>query len=213
MIQRAISKGAASLNLTLGEAEIERLSKLLTELERWNRRINLTAIRDLNEMVAGHILDSLVVAPYLHGKRVLDIGTGPGFPGLPLAVVEPGREFVLLDSNGKKISFVQHAIGELGLDNVSAVKARIEDYAPEARFDTVTARALATVPRLIELSAHLVGEDGRLLALKGRYPAEELEAINALPDWDHNVTELSVPGLEAHERHLVTVQRTTDASR
>ena len=208
MIEDAISRGAESLGQALTAGQASGLARLLVELERWNRRINLTAIRDIDEMVAGHILDSLSVRPYLHGKRILDIGTGPGFPGLPLAIVEPDRLFVLVDGNGKKIGFVNHAIGVLGLDNVTAVKARAEGYAPEARFDTVTARALATLPRLVELSAHLVGEDGRLLALKGKYPAEELEAIKSLPDWDHSVAELTVPGLEAHERHLVTVHRT-----
>ena len=208
MTQDTIKTEAGKLGLVLSDEQAASLSHLLSELERWNRRINLTAIRDLQEMVAGHVIDSLAVAPHLHGSTVLDIGTGPGFPGLPLAVIEPEKTFVLLDSNGKKISFVKHAIGELGLGNATAAKARIEDYAPVARFDTVTARALATLPRLVELSAHLVGEDGRLLALKGKYPAEELEAIDALPDWDYSVTELRVPGLEAHERHLVTVRRT-----
>jgi 16S rRNA (guanine527-N7)-methyltransferase len=202
-----IKQGSEKLGITLSEDQADRLSQLLAELERWNRRMNLTAIRDPKKMVAGHILDSLAVVPHLRGEAILDVGTGPGFPGLPLAIVEPDRRFVLLDSNGKKISFVNHAIGQLGLENATAIKARAEHYAPGARFDTVTARALATVPRLIELSAHLVGEDGRLLALKGRYPAAELDAIQALPDWDYSVTELTVPGLEAHERHLVTVRR------
>lgn len=212
MTRKTIIEESAKLGLALSEDQADQLSLLIVELERWNRRINLTAIRNPDEMVAGHILDSLAVEPYLRGDAILDIGTGPGFPGLPLAVVHPKRRFVLLDGNGKKISFVKHAIGELGLDNATAVKARVEDYAPEARFDTVTARALATIPRLIELSAHLVGEDGQLLALKGKYPAEELGAITALPEWDYSVTELTVPGLEAHERHLVTVRRTKTES-
>lgn len=212
MTHKNIQRDAEKLGLALSGDQIEKLSCLLIELERWNRRINLTAIRDPDDMVAGHLLDSLAVQPHLRGVTVLDIGTGPGFPGLPLAIAEPGRQFTLLDSNGKKISFVKHAIGELGLDNAIAVKARVEHYAPEARFDTVTARALATVPRLVELSAHLVGEDGRLLALKGKYPAEELDALTALPDWDYSVTKLTVPGLEAHERHLVTVRRTKTES-
>ena len=115
---------------------------------------------------------------------------------------------MLLDSNGKKISFVKHMIGKLGLGNVEAVQARAEDYAPGKRFDTVIARALATVPRLVQLSAHLVGEDGQLLALKGKYPAEELESITTLPEWDFTVTPVEVPGLEAHARHIVSLERT-----
>ena len=208
MIASQIRQGASRLGQALPDRSVTALALLITELERWNRRINLTAIRDLDEMVAGHVLDSLVVRPFLKGPRVLDIGTGAGFPGLPLAVVEPDMNFVLLDSNGKKISFVRHMLGELGLANAEAVKARAEDYQPDVRFDTVIARALASLPRLVELSSHLVGEDGQLLALKGKYPAEELATIDSLPGWDYSVTALSVPGLESHDRHLVTLNRT-----
>jgi len=206
-VEQTIRQGTAGLGQQPGADQVARLTVLLTELERWNRRINLTAIRDLNEMVSGHILDSLAVRPMLRGPAVLDIGTGAGFPGLPLAIVEPEMVFVLLDSNGKKVSFVNHIIGELGLENAETVKARAEDYAPGKRFDTVIARALATIPRLIELSAHLVGEDGQLLALKGKYPAEELEAIKTLPEWEFTVTPVEVPGLEAHARHIVSLER------
>jgi 16S rRNA (guanine527-N7)-methyltransferase len=195
------------MGFDISTAQAGALAHLLAELDRWNRRINLTAIRDVDEMVPGHILDSLAVRPFIAGSRILDMGTGAGFPGLPLAVVEPDLEFVLLDSNGKKISFVRHVIGELGLTNVEAVKARVEDYQPGARFDTVIARALASIPRLVELSGHLVGEDGQLLALKGRHPADELEAIESQPEWEYSVTALSVPGLESHDRHLVTLRR------
>jgi len=183
----------------------EKLAVLLTELEKWNQRVNLTAVRDLDEMVVAHILDSLVARPLLEGTTVLDVGTGPGFPGLPLAIAEPGREFTLLDSNNKKIMFVQHAAGLLRLDNVQAVKGRGEDYAPGHRFDTVIARALAALPRLVEIAGHLVGEDGVFIALKGRYPAEELEQITA--PWSHEVMQLAVPGLEAGSRHAVLLRR------
>jgi len=203
-----LDKGLAALDQEITTQQAAGLQTLLDELGRWNRRINLTAITDPAAMVSGHVLDSLVVRPWLKGPAVIDIGTGAGFPGLPLAIVEPRLKFTLLDSNGKKISFVRHMIGELSLDNAEAVKARAEDYAPGTRFDTVIARALASVSRLVELSAHLVGEDGQLLALKGKYPAEELESIERLPDWDYSVHELKVPGLEAHSRHLVRLQRT-----
>jgi len=188
-----------------GEAEA-RLEALLDELEKWNRKVNLTAIRSRDEMVTAHILDSLVARPLLQGREILDVGTGPGFPGLPLAIVEPDREFTLLDSNNKKIMFVQHVAGLLGLDNVTAVKDRGEDYAPGHRFDTVIARALAALPRLVEIAGHHVREDGVFVALKGRYPAEELEQVKA--PWSHEVAELHVPGLEAGSRHAVLLRRT-----
>ena len=211
-IRDRIGQGASAMQQTLPAGAARKLERLLSDLERWNQRFNLTAIRDKGQMVSGHVLDSLAVRPYIRGPNVIDIGTGAGFPGLPLAIVEPETQFVLLDSVGKKIRFVEHMIGELGLDNVSAVKARAEDYAPGNRFDTVIARALATVPRLVALSSHLVGEDGALLALKGKYPAEELEELKSNSEWDHDVTELSVPGLEAHARHVVILRRTKAAA-
>ena len=207
MVRDQIEAGARTLGLELPDAALAQLEILTTELQRWGKRINLTAILDPQDIVNSHILDSLAVSPHVQGPRVIDIGTGAGFPGLPLAIANPGMDFTLLDSNGKKISFVKHMVGMLGLTNVTAVKARSEDYAPGSRFDTVIARALAAVPRLVELAAHLVREDGQLLALKGKQPAAELEALNAKSDWDYSVTEIMVPGLEAHARHVVSVRR------
>ncbi len=191
--------------LDLSDGSGAKLEQLLDELERWNRKINLTAIRDRDEMVTAHLADSLVAEPLIEGSSVLDVGTGPGFPGLPLAIARPDLSFTLLDSNNKKIQFVQHAAGVLGLDNVEAVWARTEDYAPGRRFDSVTARALATVPRLLELAGKHVGEDGVFVALKGREFAEELEDVT--DEWDYTVTPLSVPGLEAGSRHAVLLRR------
>ncbi|NOX69073.1 MAG: 16S rRNA (guanine(527)-N(7))-methyltransferase RsmG [Gammaproteobacteria bacterium] len=206
----AIVVGAQELQQSLPTGAADKLAQLLEDLAHWGRRINLTAIRNLPDTVTGHILDSLSVQPYLRGKTVLDVGTGAGFPGLPLAIVDPGREFELLDSNGRKIGFVQHVIGKLALANVSTVKARAEDYAPGKRFDTVIARALTAIPRFIELSGHLMREDGVLLALKGKYPARELDE---LPDnWEYDVIELRVPGLEQHSRHLIVLKRRRSAA-
>jgi len=196
------------LGQSFPEGMAEKLGILIDELERWNRKVNLTAIRDRGEMITGHLLDSLVAAPLLEGKTVLDVGTGPGFPGLPLAIVHPERQFTLLDSNNKKIMFAQHVAGLLGLDNVSVVKARGEDYAPGHGFDTVIARALAALPRLVEIAGHHVGEDGVFVALKGRYPVEELKELEQLElPWRHAVTELNVPGLEKGSRHAVLLRR------
>jgi len=182
-----------------------KMAALLDELEKWNRRVNLTAVRNRDEMVTMHLLDSLVARPLLQGRTMLDVGTGAGFPGLPLAITEPERRFTLLDSNNKKIMFVQHAVGLLGLDNVEAVKGRGEDYAPGHRFDTVIARALAALPRLVEIAGHHVGEDGVFVALKGRYPGEELEEFAA--PWSHEVMQLAVPGLDPGSRHAVLLRR------
>ncbi len=206
---RAISEGAQALAPSadggLSADSVERLATLIEELGRWGRRINLTAIRDPRAMVSGHVLDSLAVRPLLHGRRVIDIGTGAGFPGLPLAIVESDREFLLLDANGKKLGFVQHIIGLLGLKNATVAKARAEDYAPGERFDTVIARALAAIARLTELGGHLLGEDGVLLALKGKLPTEELDDLSGL--WEYSVTKLKVPGLEDHARHVIVLRQ------
>jgi 16S rRNA (guanine527-N7)-methyltransferase len=183
----------------------QRFDILLDELERWNRKVNLTAIRDRDEMVTAHVEDSLSVRPVLHGVRILDVGTGAGFPGLPLAIAEPDRDFTLLDSNNKKIQFVQHAAGLLGLDNVTAIKARVEDFAPGYRFDTVIARAVASLAELLDMAGHHVGEDGVFVALKGRYPEEELEEVPS--EWGCEVLELDVPGLEPGSRHAVLLRR------
>ena len=207
----SIKVGLDSLQRDLPDGAIAKLARLLTELERWNRRVNLTAIRDLETMVSGHILDSLVVRPLLEGRRVIDVGTGAGFPGLPLAIAEPQIEFGLLDSNGKKISFVRHVIGELGLSNATAIRARAEDYAPAERFDTVIARALASIPKLLQLAGHLIREEGVLLALKGKHPAAELESIEEIPGWKYVVTDVTVPGLESHARHVVCLRRVDTA--
>ena len=201
-----IEAALAGLGQSFPNGAAEKMATLLAELERWNRRVNLTAIREPREMISAHLLDSLVARPLLRGETVLDVGTGPGFPGLPLAIAEPGRQFTQLDSNNKKIMFVQHAAGLLGLENVVAIKGRGEDYAPGQRFDTVIARALATLPRLVEIAGHHVGEDGVFVALKGRYPAEELEQMSSTP-WSCVVTELEVPGLSQGSRHAVLLRR------
>jgi 16S rRNA (guanine527-N7)-methyltransferase len=203
-MQDQIETAVGGLKQNLPPHAAESFATLLNELTHWNQRINLTAITDPTEMITGHLLDSLAARPLLQGQRILDVGTGAGFPGLPLAIVEPERSFELVDSNNRKIMFVQHVARLLNLSNVSAVKARTEDYAPGNRFDTVIARAVAALPRLLEIAGHHVREDGVFVALKGRFPAEELDQIPAA--WTYNVTEITVPGLDSGSRHAVLMR-------
>ena len=193
MLQRLVHD-AAALGVALTEHDAARLHQLLRELAHWNRTFNLTGITDMEGMISHHLLDSLAVHRYLHGSAVADVGTGAGFPGLPLALVNPERRFTLIDSNGKKIRFVSHAVRTLGLMNVEPLQARVEALRPERPFDTVLARAFAPLPQLLAAVAPLCGADTRVLALKGKWPQEELEGMP--PGWrladSHTLT---VPGL------------------
>jgi 16S rRNA (guanine527-N7)-methyltransferase len=196
---------ARSLGLVLSGEAAARLQRLLDELERWNRTYNLTALATREEMVTHHLLDSLAVRAELVGTAIADVGTGAGFPGLPLAITTPERHFTLIDSVNKKVRFVAHAVRSLGLQNVSAVLSRAEDLRPAAPFDTVLARALAPLPQLLAVVDTLCGPATRVLALKGKRPDDELAAVP--PAWRvEAVRALEVPGLEA-ERHLVVLAR------
>jgi 16S rRNA (guanine527-N7)-methyltransferase len=204
----ALGEGARALGLDLDEAQLGKLVAHLDLLDDWNQRINLTAIRDRPSQVVKHVLDSLSVRPYLRGARIADVGSGAGFPGIPLAVVDPGREFALVESIGKKCRFLEHVRDALGLANVEVLQARAEALAPPRRFDTVLARAVGPVADLVRYAGRLVAADGRLLAMKGRYPGDEL--ARPLNGWKLvAVHRLAVPGLE-EERHLVELARSHD---
>ncbi len=202
MVQRLVHD-AAALGVALTEHDAARLHQLLEELARWNRQFNLTGISDLESMVTHHVLDSLAVHRYLHGASIADVGTGAGFPGLPLALVNPERRFTLIDSNGKKIRFVSHAVRTLGLMNVEALHTRVEALRPERPFDTVLARAFAPLPELLETVTPLCGSDTRVLAMKGKWPKEELESLPRLWRVADSHT-LTVPGL-AEARCLIVL--------
>ena len=178
----------------------------LALLARWNATYNLTAIRDPRDMVAKHLLDSLAMQPFVRDLRTLaDLGTGPGLPGIPLAIATPALQVTLVESNGKKARFLREAARQLGLGNVQVAESRIEAFRPGTPFDAITARALATLPLILELGGHLPGPGGRLLARKGVVPDEEIAALPA--GWRlAAVHPLRVPGLDA-ERHLVEVAR------
>lgn len=179
------------------------LMEYVTELMNWNRIYNLTSVRKPTDIITRHILDSLSVLPYLHGDRILDIGTGAGLPGIPLAVACPEREFVLLDSSSKKLRFVQQTLGILKLENVALENCRIEEYQPEVLFDTIICRAFSDLPEFYRYTARLCSPDGRMLAMKGVYPMTEIECLEDKTVLDEVIT-LKVPGLDA-ERHLVSM--------
>ncbi len=201
----ALAAGAAALGVALSDAQIDALLALLGELERANAELNLTAIRDRPGMLRKHLLDSLSVWPFLRGERVADVGTGAGFPGLPLAIASPERRFTLIEATGKKARYVAATAERLRLSNVEVVNRRAESYRPDRPFDVVVARAVAAVADLVAYAGHLCAPGGRILAMKGKRPDRE---IVALPAGFRvlGVHRLQVPGLD-EERHLVEICR------
>jgi len=202
MVQRLVHD-ACALGVALTEHDAARLRQLLEELAHWNRQFNLTGITDMEAMVSHHVLDSLAIHRHLHGAAIADVGTGAGFPGLPLALVNPERRFTLIDSNGKKIRFVSHAIRTLGLMNVEPLQTRVEALRPERPFDCVVARAFAPLPQLLENVAPLCGSETRVLAMKGKWPQDELDALPR-PWRVADSHTLTVPGL-AEARCLIVL--------
>ena len=197
---------ARQLGVVLDEAMAEGLLRLLGELGQWNRAYNLTAIEDHEAMVVTHLLDSLAAHADLAGERIADVGTGAGFPGLPLAIANPQRQFTLIDATAKKVRFVAHAARTLGLENVRAVQARAETMRPEQPFDTILARAVGSLADLAQLARPLSRPGTRLLAYKGRRPDAELASLPA--GWQLvGVRAVQIPGLDA-ERCLVTLLAT-----
>jgi len=204
-VQRILRFEIESLGYALPEAALPSLVEFIQLLEKWNTVYNLTSVRDKAQMVYRHILDSLVISPFLQGEAILDVGSGAGLPGIPLAIVNPDCQFTLLDSNQKKTRFIQQAVGELGLTNIEVITERIEDFQSKRPYDTVTARAYSAIENLIKGVDHLLHDQSVILAMKGTYPIAELENI---PSAYHveNIEKLQVPGLDA-DRHLVIIKR------
>lgn len=207
-LRRVLDSGLEALGLALSERQRELLIAYLELLAKWNRAYNLTAVRDPKAMVVRHLLDSLAVAPHLDPEdggvlRVLDVGTGPGLPGIPLAIAFPQSTFFLLDSNGKKTRFLTQAKAELGLANVTVIESRVEEFHPDVLFDVVTARAFASLSEIVTGCRRLLAPRGRIVAMKGAVPEAELAALPG--DLRAEVIALRVPGLEHEARHLVII--------
>lgn len=198
-----LQRGCDDLKLSLDARQQERLLDYLSLLAKWNQTYNLTAVRDEAQMVTRHLLDSLAIAPHITGRRIIDVGTGAGLPGVPLALLFPEREFHLLDSNGKKTRFLFQVKTALCLDNMLVHQARVESFRVAEPFDTVVSRAFASLPDMVHGCRHLLAPGGRLLAMKGAYPTQELEAVS--PECPElAVYPLVVPGL-GEQRHLVEI--------
>jgi 16S rRNA (guanine527-N7)-methyltransferase len=207
-LRERLASGAHDLGIALTDAQGNALTTLLAELAEWNGRFNLTAIRSPADMLTKHVLDSLAVHPHLRGASVADVGTGAGFPGLPLAIVDPDRRFTLLEATAKKARFVEHAVERLGLGNVAVVNERAERYRPPGPgFDSVVARALGELAEFVRVAGHLCAPEGKLLAMKGKSPEAEIDRLPR--GWRvAALRRLHVPGLEA-ERHLVELTRSS----
>nr|WP_299245111.1 16S rRNA (guanine(527)-N(7))-methyltransferase RsmG [uncultured Halomonas sp.] len=204
-IDRQLEDGLAQLEISAGEPALQRLLELLALLHKWNRAYNLTAVRSLNEMVVKHVLDSAAVLPAITGPRLLDVGAGPGLPGLVLAILKPEIDVTLLDSNGKKVRFQRQAILELGLGNVTPVQQRVERFVA-AEFDQVISRAFASLADFVTMTDHLLIEGGEWLAMKGRINEDELADLSAsIVLRERRV--LKVPG-DSADRHLLRLERT-----
>ena len=194
----------AQAEIQLTDLQKDQLIQLVQLLHKWNKAYNLTSVRDPQEMLVKHILDSIVVSPYLQGDRFIDVGTGPGLPGLPLAIINPTKQFVLLDSLGKRISFIRNAVRELGLTNVEPVLSRVEEYQPEQKFDGVLSRAFASLKDMTDWCHHLPKKDGYFYALKGIYHEDEVQELDKKFEVKDVIT-LNVPELVG-ERHLIVLR-------
>lgn len=196
--------GCQQLGLQLNEAQLNKIQAYLENLLKWNKAYNLTAIRDPREMVIKHLLDSLSIYPHIQGKSVLDVGTGPGLPGIPVSICDTNKHWTLIDSNGKKTRFLLQMKADLALHNLDVVKGRIENLAAQNTYDVITSRAFSALQDFVGVCLPLLKSDGELVAMKGTIPHEEIEQLNH-QQLDIEIKPLAVPFLE-EERHLILVK-------
>ena len=194
-----LAQGIASMGLAVSDEAQQKLLAYLALLQKWNKVYNLTAVRDPLEMVTLHLLDSLSVLPYVNSKNILDVGSGGGLPGIVLAICKPELQVTTIDTVQKKVIFMRQVKGELALDNLTPVHARVENFKPDAPFEIVISRAFSEIALFVKLTKHLIAENGQWLAMKGIMPADELEGLPLTPA---QVIALKVAGLDA-ERHLL----------
>lgn len=208
-LQSELAQGLTRLDIALDESVQGKLIDYLLLLHKWNKAYNLTAIRDPQQMLIRHLLDSLAVLPHVRPGRIIDVGSGGGLPGIPLAICLPQASLTLLDSNGKKTRFLTQVKGELGLENVEVVHGRVEEFKPQQHFDTVITRAYASIAGILNSSRHLLAPaSGEFLAMKGLIPQEELDELGDELELKELIT-LKVPGLEDEQRHLLRLVLTT----
>ena len=205
-----LKRGLIALGLTLDRDTQQRLLDYIALIEKWNRVYNLTAIREPEKMVSHHLLDSLAVAPHLHARCLLDVGSGAGLPGIPLALANPGTQVTLLDSNHKKAAFLNQAVMELKLINAEVCSERVESWQTQNRFDVIISRAFSDMSEFVRVTRHLLAPGGMFAAMKGLHPYEEIDKLPS--DCKvRQVLPLAIPGLEG-ARHLVLIgQNETEA--
>jgi 16S rRNA (guanine527-N7)-methyltransferase len=203
-----LTSGLAALSLELSDTQQQQLVDYVVMIDKWNKAYNLTSVRDPKQMMVKHILDSLAIVPHLSasaGENIIDVGTGPGLPGMPLAIAFPNKSFTLLDSLGKRVRFMTQCVHTLKLTNVTPVQSRVEEHNGEKPYDIVLSRAFASLKDMLHWCEHLVDSDGQFLALKGQFPQEEIDEVS-----DHfqvsRTENLTVPNLVG-ERHLVWLKK------
>jgi len=201
ILQKILSNGLAEIHCNLSEEAQSQLLTYVGELRKWNKAYNLTAIKDPEQIIRLHLLDSLAIIPYIHGASVLDVGSGAGLPGIPLAIALPKITFTLLDSNGKKTRFLQHVVATLGLSNVNVVQSRAEAFAPQADFATIVVRAVGKVNDILSLTKHLCAKDGEWVLMKGAHVDDEL----ASADVKASVHQYTIPGVSM--RKLLVINK------